>query len=131
MLSINKLKIKKLLAFCLIIIGCESSSDIAVGSNGFSNESLGSASGTGIGGSMARFTIVDDYLYTVDSYKLISFDIQDQINPVMKEEVSLGWGIETIFPYEDKLFIGAQNGMHIYGLSNKEKPKSNIYLKNT
>lgn len=123
MLSINKLKIKKLFAFFLIIIGCESSSDLAVGgSNSFSNESLGSASGTGIGGSMARFTIVDDYLYTVDSYKLISFDIQDQINPVMKEEVSLGWGIETIFPYEGKLFIGAQNGMHIYGLSNKEKP---------
>ena len=72
---------------------------------------------------MARFTIVDDYLYTIDSWTLKSYDISDQLNPVYKEDVNLGWGIETIFPYNGNLFIGAQSGMHIYNLDNKESPE--------
>ena len=71
---------------------------------------------------MARFTIRDDYLYTVDSYDLKTFDIKDRLNPKITSEVNLGWGIETIFPYGENLFIGAQSGMHIYGLENKEEP---------
>ena len=71
---------------------------------------------------MARFTIVGDYLYTVDSYNLKSFDISDQLNPEFREEVNLGWGVETIFPYDNNLFIGTQSGMHIYSLEKREKP---------
>lgn len=37
----------------------------------------------------------------------------------------MGWGIETIFPYKDKLFIGAQNGMHIY---DNAVPTEPVYL---
>ena len=43
----------------------------------------GESSGTGIGGSMARFTIKGDYLYTVDSYDLKTFDIKDKVNPMI------------------------------------------------
>ena len=118
------MNIKNFFIFLVILFGCESSSDSVnfgglSGSNDFSG---GSESGTGIGGSMARFTISGDYLYTVDSWNLNTFEITDPINPVNKSEVNLGWGIETIFPYDNKLFIGAQSGMHIYGLENKEEP---------
>lgn len=34
----------------------------------------------------------------------------------------MGWGIETIFPYKDKLFIGSTTGMFIYENKNPEKP---------
>ena len=86
---------KNLLFVLLFIVGCESSNDSVnlSSGNGFSSDfSSGSESSTGIGGSMARFTIVDDYLYTVDSWTLKSYDISDQENPVHRDDVI--WGGE-------------------------------------
>lgn len=85
------------------------------------NENAGSG-GTGIGGSMARFTIVSDYLYVVDDASLRVFDLTQPTQPSEASVVNLGWGIETIFPYEDKLFIGSNSGMFIYDNSNPTMP---------
>ena len=80
----------------------------------------GSGSGTnssgpsGVGGSMARFTIYKKYMYSVDQANLQVFDISKPDNPLPWARVNLGWNIETIFPYKDKLFIGSQTGMFIY-----------------
>lgn len=85
----------------------------------------GSASGSeaaGVGGSMARFTIVNQHLYTIDGSNMQLFDIATLTDPKAGKEISVGFAIETIFPYEDKLFIGAQNGMYIYDNSNPENP---------
>lgn len=77
---------------------------------------------TGIGGSMARFTIVDQFLYTINDYRLKLFDISINDSPIEGNSIEIGWDIETIFPYEDKLFFGARSGMHIYDNSNPELP---------
>ena len=77
----------------------------------------------GIGGSMARFAIVDNYLYAVDDYDLNVFDLATPENPQSSESQNIGWGIETIFPYKGNLFIGSRNGMFIYSLSNPELPQ--------
>ncbi|HMM10963.1 MAG TPA: hypothetical protein PKE03_02580 [Bacteroidales bacterium] len=77
---------------------------------------------SGRGGSMARFTIKDNYLYAVDIEKLSTFNIADPQNVNRVNVQYLGFGIETIFPQDDLLFIGAQAGMHIYGLTNPERP---------
>ncbi|MCC9166263.1 LVIVD repeat-containing protein [Pontibacter harenae] len=77
----------------------------------------------GTGGSMARFTISGDYLYTVDNSSLNLFDISSPINPQAKGEVHLPFGVETIFPFQDKLFIGTQTGMHIMSIQNPAAPK--------
>jgi len=79
-------------------------------------------SSRGVGGSMARFTIWGQYLYTIDQSSMYLFDIQNPENPVAGATVKVGWGIETLFPYEEKLFIGAQNGMYIYSLDNPSAP---------
>jgi hypothetical protein len=76
----------------------------------------------GIGGSMARFAIVNEKLYTVGTYYLQVFDISTLADPVQGAWIDMGWGIETIFPYKNNLFIGANNGMHIYDISNPESP---------
>lgn len=83
---------------------------------------MASSGGAGIGGSLARFTIADKYLYTVNEYRMKLFDITINDSPVEGNTVDLGWGIETIFPYGDKLFFGARSGMHIYDNSNPELP---------
>jgi hypothetical protein len=77
---------------------------------------------TGVGGSMARFTIVENYLYSVDNSRLYVFDISNLNDPKQGMVKDLGWGIETIFPYDHKLFIGSQTGMHIYDIENPDVP---------
>ena len=76
----------------------------------------------GVGGSMARFAIYQDFLYTIDASSLYLFDISQLDDPKSGSRVDVGWGIETLFPHEDKLFIGANNGMHIYDNTNPEAP---------
>ncbi len=78
---------------------------------------------SGLGGSLAKFTIYDNYLYTINENEMRLFDIAELDEPTQGEIIPLGWGIETIFPYGDKLFIGAVNGMHIYDNGNPEQPK--------
>ncbi|MEA3317759.1 MAG: hypothetical protein U9R54_07360, partial [Bacteroidota bacterium] len=76
----------------------------------------------GVGGSMARFTIYQNYLYTIDNAMLNIIDISDYSNLINTSTCYLGWGIETIFPHGDNLFIGSQSGMLIYDVSNPITP---------
>ena len=80
-------------------------------------------SSTGVGGSMARFTINTDHLYMIDGGKLHTADVADPTQLVKKSSTHLSWDIETIFPYDDKLFIGSQSGMHIFSLEDPANPK--------
>ncbi|MCF6296123.1 MAG: hypothetical protein L3J25_10610 [Flavobacteriaceae bacterium] len=106
---------KKILyiAFAFLLISCSSDSS--------SNESA-LASDVGQGGSLARFTIFNDYLYAVDSRELNVFNISNPTNPVQVNTVFIGFDIETLFNYKEYLYIGSRSGMFIYGLSNPENP---------
>ena len=84
--------------------------------------SSSAASPVGVGGSMARFTIMNDRLYTVSSSHLDVFNIADPSNPLHVKNINLGWNIETIYPFGDKLFIGSQTGMLMYNVSNPDQP---------
>lgn len=76
----------------------------------------------GVGGSLARFTIGFNRLYTVSEYDLKVFSLDVPQEPSLLETVNIGWGIETIFPYDKHLFIGSRNGMHIMDASNPDAP---------
>jgi hypothetical protein len=52
-----------------------------------------------------------------------SCKISDPTKPRFVSRVSIGWGIETIFPYNNYVFIGGQNGMFIYSISDPRNPK--------
>lgn len=89
-----------------------------------SSSSSGSSPGvSGIGGSMARFTILDDRLYTVDNWNLNVFNIDNPASPFFVQEVSIGWGIETIYPFRGNLFIGSNSGMFIYNTTDPDRPQ--------
>lgn len=76
----------------------------------------------GIGGSMARFAILNDRMYTVTTSDLDVFNITNAADPVHSNTVNLGWDIETIYPFRNKLFIGSMTGMQIYNVSNPDNP---------
>jgi len=82
----------------------------------------GGSGGSGTGGSMARFTLVGDYLYSVGQNDMRVFSLSNLDAPVLTNTVNLGWGIETIIPHEDKLFIGSASGMQIWNNQNPELP---------
>lgn len=83
-----------------------------------------SSSPIGAGGSMARFTIMNDRLYTVGYSDLDVFNITEEKNPTHTSRVNIGWNIETIYPFKNKLFIGSTSGMFIYNVSNPDAPSA-------
>ena len=83
---------------------------------------------TGKGGSTARFTIANDYLYTVDHQSLRVFSITAPDNPVFIKKINLYTVVETIFPLGDHLFVGTQTGMVIFDIQNPQNPvKVSVY----
>lgn len=82
------------------------------------------AAPAGVGGSMARFTFYTDYMYCIDRSNLRTFSLSRLDCPSLSNSQSVGWNIETVFPYKDKLFIGSTTGMFIYDLVN---PKTPVY----
>ncbi len=77
---------------------------------------------TGQGGSLARFKIVNEYLYAVDSHTINVFDISDLENPQDLEDVYAGFDIETIFNRGNHLFLGSMRGMYIYDITSPATP---------
>ncbi len=92
----------------------------------FSNATagVGGGSGTtfGVGGSMARFGLYKDYLYIVDNTQLYTFDISSLESPVDMGPKSIGWNIETMFIYDDHMFLGTTSGMLVYDLEIARNP---------
>ena len=84
--------------------------------------------GTGKGGSLARFTIIGNYLYTIDGSNLSVFDITNGQAPVFKNKVNINRDIEALFPFKNKLFIASNSGMYIFSLSNPTMPIEESYV---
>jgi len=90
-------------------------------SSSASPQSSGATNGQA--GSMARFALDRNFLYAVSQSQLHLFDIAKPAQPIDFTTINLGWGIETIFPYGNKLFIGSSTGMFIYDNTNPAEPK--------
>jgi hypothetical protein len=73
---------------------------------------------------MARFTLMNNRLYTVDNHSLKVFNIENNANPSFVQSVSAGFDIETIYPFENQLFIGSQEGMYIFNVDDPDAPYS-------
>jgi hypothetical protein len=112
---LKSMKTFLLLASVLLYAACSES-----GGDSFSADN---ASG-GTGGSMARFAITGDVLYTVSADQLKQFDISNPANPKHSDarDQSIGNNIETIFPADTLLYIGSQDGMYIYSIKDPRFP---------
>lgn len=92
-------------------------------SSSFLASSISGTAAIGIAGSTARFGLQQNRMYTVSHDDLKVFNVTKPDAPVYTNKVDLVQGnIETIFPYKNNLFIGAQGGMFIYSASNPDQP---------
>lgn len=110
----------------LVVESCIGGGVIALQNEGFyvsdaaNNASVPAANNSkeiGTSGSMARFAIVDNYLYTVDNSDLHVFDISNSDDPTFLNSTTVDFHVETIYPFGNKLFIGSNDGMFIYSLN--------------
>lgn len=97
-----------------ILISCS-------GENSTSMQSDGTTTGNGTGGSLARFTMVDSYLYTVDKTTLRVFDTRDG-KAIYLTEMPIGIDVETIFARGNILFLGTSSGVYFYSIESRTKP---------
>ncbi|MBN2485581.1 MAG: hypothetical protein JXB34_06380 [Bacteroidales bacterium] len=105
--------IKILLFVFMLVIACEE------GSLDYSSDK---GESTGTGGSLARFTITKDCLYTVDNYTLKVFSLSNEKIPEKVNELYAGFEIETIFAKSNLLFLGSRWGVYIYDISEPHNP---------
>jgi len=106
-----------LLAAPILIFGCTKGSLKSDGSE------TGGESGKA--GSMAKFSISGNNLFLINDSSLLVYDISTESNPVQINKVNVDFGIETVYTLKDKLFIGADDGVFIYDISD---PQNILYL---
>lgn len=101
--------------------GVYTGGDLLYTDNGFGNLNVStggiSVSTYGKGGSMARFGLYDNYLYTLSSNnKLTMFNVSAPASPNGIGSQYVGWNVETMFIYNGHMFFGTSNGMLIFSL---------------
>jgi hypothetical protein len=87
------------------------------------NASSDGMESTGKAGSLARFAIAGNYLYCIDYSDVIVFDIAMPERPQLKNRVTINWEIETLFPYENTLFVGGSRGVYLVDINDGEAPR--------
>ena len=83
----------------------------------------GGGSKNGINGSMSRFALYDDKLYTVIRDYMSIFDLSGEAPVKAADNIFIGWNVETLFSYEDNMFMGTPTGMLIYSVADPLKPE--------
>ena len=108
---------KHLIFFVFLAIGMVSCSK--------DSESIftGNNSGSGKAGSTATIITYNGFIYTVDNDHLRTLSLADPANPAEVSSIFLGEGIETIFAYEDHLYLGTRNGILLYDIKDGANPR--------
>ena len=74
-------------------------------------------------GSLARFLPIDGYLYVLNQWELILFEIDDNYQPLRFGKTPLNNNAETLFQLNDFLFIGTTTGMLLYDVTSPTNPE--------
>lgn len=87
-------------------------------------DSSSSSSDTSVGqsGSMARFAISGNHLYTINQNEMNILDIKEASTPKKVNKIRVPFDVETLFSYKDTLYVGSSSGMYIYDNSTPTQP---------
>ena len=94
-------------------------------SNSYSlNSGMSGSTGTtyGVGGSMARFGLYKDFLYTISQSNLYTFKLNSASSVTLLNTSYVSWNVETIFITDNHMFLGTRNGLIVESLEVPEKP---------
>lgn len=91
--------------------------------------SLSSAAGgtpksnSGTAGSMASMVLMNEYLYALqEAHSIGIVDVSNPAAPRLDTSFNAGFDLQTIYPFEGKLFLGSMAGMFMYDMTNPTSP---------
>ena len=93
-----------------------------VACGGSNSSSSSSSTSIGQGGSMARFVISGDYLYTINQREMNILEIKDASKPKKVSKIHVPFDVETLFAYNNTLYVGSNSGMYIYDKTTPTQP---------
>ena len=74
-------------------------------------------------GSMAGMVLVNDYLYAIaEPHSIGIVSVANASAPELKNQFFAGFDLETMYPFNNKLFLGSASGMFMFDLTNPENP---------
>ncbi len=78
------------------------------------------------GGSTSRFAVLYDRLYTVSYSKLNILNVENAGNPIFVQSIETNlFNVETIYPFENNLFLGSSIGISIFTINDADNPVFN------
>ena len=98
----------------IIVLSALSFLFMACGSTGSSSSSSDVSSSIGKAGSMARFAISGDYLYTINEREMNVLEVKDASKPKKISKIHVPFDVETLFAYNNNLYVGSSSGIYIY-----------------
>lgn len=97
--------------------------DIAFAESSLDGSTMPRSAEVGQGGSLARFAIIDNYMYGLSQQAIKIFRINEDGSLSNWSSVNVTWGIETLYRLNDYLFIGSTSGMFIYDITDPGNPR--------
>lgn len=80
---------------------------------------------SGTAGSMAGMVLMNDYLYAItEPHSVGIINVSNAALPVIANEFFAGYDLQTVFPFEGKLFLGSAVGMFMYDVTDPLHPVS-------
>jgi hypothetical protein len=79
---------------------------------------------SGTAGSMAGMVLMGDHLYAItEMHNLGIVNISNAASPTLvKNDIFAGFDLQTIFPFQGKLFLGSAVGMFMYDVADPANP---------
>lgn len=82
----------------------------------------GSSSGTGISGSITKFSIINNHLYVMENHNLHAINVSNPLTPETTSKIQIWREVETLFPHGNHLFMGTTTGMLIFSVASPSNP---------
>lgn len=94
------------------------------GSSSSSDSGSQSQRNIGVAGSLASILVVDNYLYAIADYNVKTIDISAPSTPSLVNTLEVNGNLETVYYYQDALYIGSSRAVDILDISDRENPAS-------
>jgi hypothetical protein len=108
---------KKLINYILIACGC-----LQLGACSKDESAMPAPDNSVKSGSITRFAAVGNYLYCINAQHLDVYDATNPADPNKVNSVVIDPGIETVFAYLDKLYVGSPQSIFIVDIAQPTQP---------
>jgi hypothetical protein len=87
-----------------------------------SKDSLDVSTEPGQSGSITRFVVHNQYMYSLNPNEVKTFDLQNPDKPQLVHTLPTDYGLETIIIYDNTIYLGSRNALYILSIDNPAAP---------